>query len=115
MNTNSFKIEGDNLFIANKCVALPFPIAEVFEYKDLIVARVEPCTGVIFNRNIFAFTAHGNLLWQIEESPHGTEKDKPYTRIFLNNDGLLVAANWIGVDYLVNVKNGSISTISFNK
>ena len=43
------------------------------------------------------------------------EKDKPYVGILVSQDGSLVVANWIGVDYLVNVKSGSITTKAFNK
>ena len=115
MSTNFFKVKEGSVFIANRSIGLPYPVGEVVECRDAIVVRVEPPAGVIFNRNVFAFTAQGDLLWQIEESPHGTEKDKPYVGILVSQDGSLVVANWIGVDYLVNVKSGSITTKAFNK
>lgn len=113
MSANSFEVKDGSLFISGKCMDLPYPVGQVMKCNDAIIARLELPSGVIFNRNVFAFSAQGDLLWQIEESPHGTEKDKPYVGISQN--GALVAANWIGVDYLVNIQNGRITVKAFNK
>lgn len=115
MSTNSFEVKNGSIFIADRRLDLPYSIGQVVKFNDIIIARLEPPAGVIFNRNVFAFTAQGDLLWQIEESPHGTEEDKPYVGIFLSQDGSLIAANWIGVDYLVNVQSGRITAKAFNK
>lgn len=57
----------------------------------------------------------GLLLWQIEESLHGTELDRPYVAISKDEAGEIVAANWNGVDYRVNMENGSVRVKAFGK
>lgn len=94
---------------------LPYPIVETVLYGDLLIVRLEPPVGTIFNRNVFALTSDGHTKWQIEESPHGTVAEKPYVRISFDSTGSLVASNWIGIDYCVDPKDGRIRTKAFNK
>lgn len=115
MNTVEFHVEGGKLFVCGKLVELPYIVGDVVGCGDLLVVRVESPIGVIFNRNIFAVTRKGKIIWQIAESPHGTEADKPYVGIFRDKDEGLVAANWNGIDYLVSLECGSIAVRSFNK
>ena len=68
---------------------------------------VDPAPDVIFNRNVFALSIHGELLWQIEESPHGTQVDKPYVNLYCDKNGTVIAGNWNGVSYSVNLLNGT--------
>ncbi|MHC8310455.1 hypothetical protein ACYZUC_12670 [Pseudomonas sp. GT1P32] len=115
MSTVEFRVEDGRLVIGGKLVDLPYTVGEVVVCGNLLAVRVEPPIGVIFNRNVFAVARGGKVIWQIAESPHGTEMDKPYVVIFRDKDEGLVAANWNGVDYLVNLECGSISTKAFNK
>lgn len=115
MSTVEFRVEDGRLFIGGRLVDLPYAVDEVVECGDFLAVRVEPAIGVIFNRNVFAIARSGKVLWQIAESPHGTETDKPYVAIFRDKDEGLVAANWNGVDYLVSFESGDISTKAFNK
>ena len=115
MSIVEFRVEDGRLFIGGKFVGLPYAVCEVVECGSLLAVRVEPPIGVIFNRNVFAVARDGKVLWQIAESPHGTEADKPYIVIFRDKDEGLIAANWNGVDYLVNLECGGISTKAFNK
>lgn len=115
MNTVEFRIEDEKFFVDGKLVELPYTVGDVLEFSGLLVVRVDPPAGVIFNRNVFAIARVGEVVWQIAESPHGTEADKPYVGIFRNRDEGLVAANWNGVDYLVSLESGSVVATSFNK
>lgn len=115
MNTVAFRVEDGKLFIGDKWIDLPYAVGDVVECNDSLFVRVDPPIGVVFNRNIFAVTRQGEILWQIAESPHGTEADKPYVGIFRDRDGCLVAANWNGVDYSVDLESGGITTKAFNK
>ena len=115
MSASSVSLEGGVLFIGESRIELPYPVAEIVECSDSIIARVDPPPGEIFNRNVFAFTRQGDCIWQIQESPHGTEKDKPYVGISHGERGQLVAANWNGVDYFVDIDSGNITTKAFNK
>ncbi|MEJ2046486.1 MAG: hypothetical protein P8X89_24805 [Reinekea sp.] len=94
---------------------MPYPVVEALKIGELVIVRVEPTVGEIFNTNIFGFTVDGHYKWRIEESPHGTEADKPFTSISVSQDNQLIAGNWNGVDYVVDVRNGTIKTIAFNK
>lgn len=115
MNTVAFQVQGGALWIAGVHVDLPYEVGEALEVQDLVVVRIEPPVGQIFNRNVFAYTKQGLLAWQIEESPHGTEPDKPFVGVRKGESGELIVDNWNGVDYSVNLKNGSIAVKAFNK
>ncbi len=95
-------------------VNLPYPVVQVLDFNDFVIVRVEPEISEIYNCNIFAVDGRGKIKWQITESPHGIEVDKPYTSISIM-ENKLIAGNWNGVDYVVDMKDGSIRTKSFNK
>ena len=97
------------MLVGDQRIELPHPIGEVLRYRGLIVVRLEPPAGVVFNRNVMAFTEAAELAWQIEESPHGTEVDKPYVDISIDDMGALVASNWNGVDYRVEPESGKVT------
>ena len=115
MNSPNIRIENGKLSLANKLIELTYPVVQILDWQDHVIARVESPVGEVFNRNVFSFTFQGDCVWQIEESPHGTEKDKPYVDIFLDEADVLVAANWNGVDYIVDGNTGGITTKAFNK
>lgn len=110
-------IESDDgsLLVGDHRIELPHPIGEVLRYQNLIVVRFELPAGVVFNRNVMAFTEAAELAWQIEESPHGTEVDKPYIGISVDATGALVASNWNGVDYRVEPESGKVTVQAFKK
>jgi hypothetical protein len=61
------------------------------------------------NRNIYAFSNDGSLLWQIQEPPDGgNEWPKPYISLKIDGDKVMVG-NWIGTTYLVNLGDGTVS------
>ena len=91
-------------------------IKQVVEFGDLKIVRKYPPDAELanyprdkLNRNIEAYDQNDNLVWVIEEAPDGGENlDKAYMKIWLE-DGRLIAGNWIGIDYLVDLDNGSVS------
>jgi hypothetical protein len=115
MSELDFSIDDGAVSINGKVVDLPYPVAEALTVGELVIVRVEPTIGEVFNSNVYGFKADSSCKWQIAESPHGTEADKPFTSISVSPDNQLVAGNWNGVDYLVDLMNGAISTVSFNK
>jgi len=96
-------------------------IKQKVEIGDLkIVRKYPPDTKLAsyprnkLNRNIEAYDQNDNLVWVIEEAPDGGENlDKAYMKIWLE-DGRLIAGNWIGIDYLVDLDKGSVSPIKTN-
>lgn len=115
MNELKYRVNEGVLTINEKEIKLPYPVIEVLNFQGLIIVRVEPSIGEIYNQNIFAIDNTGKIMWQIVESPHGTEADKLYTSISVLAENQLIAGNWNGVDYAVDLDDGSISTKSFNK
>jgi hypothetical protein len=109
-------MSGSILKIGNKNIELPAPIKQSVEVGKLTVVRVYPSDEVLndypqekLNRNVYAYDASGSLVWQIQEAPHGGGgEDKAYMHIKIDS-GKLIAGNWIGLDYLVNVTNGLVS------
>lgn len=110
-----FDIDDGVIYINDKKIDLPFPVAEALEYEQSIIVRVDPPAKQIFNSNIYRFALSGNCLWQIEPSPHGTQTNRPYVSIYTSFYNSLVAGNWNGVDYIVNIEDGSVKVKSFKK
>ncbi|MDX2502981.1 MAG: hypothetical protein QNL62_00690 [Gammaproteobacteria bacterium] len=115
MSKIKYSIHEGELIVNGKEIKLPYPAEEALIFQDILIVRVEPAIGKIYNRNVFALLANGEIKWQISESPHGTEADKPYMNIYLSKDGKLIAGNWNGVDYFVGIVDGSIIASSFKK
>jgi len=96
-------------------------IRQEIEIGDLTIVRKYPseeglktCPQFELNRNIEAYDQNGNLVWVIEEAPDGgANQDKAYMKIWLE-EGRLIAGNWIGIDYLVDVISGKVGPINFN-
>lgn len=94
------------------CITFPFKISQAIEKDECIIIRLEPDVGKVLNQNVYCITLDdGTLKWKIEESPHGTQTDKPYTRIFLSGNSL-IAGNWNGIDYKVDFSNGKVTAYS---
>ena len=110
-----FRIQDGVLFLGQQSVELPLPVLEQVGIGDGAAVRVEVPVGQRFNRNVFFIENDGATRWQIEESPHGTESDKPFMNLWLAEDGKLVAGNWNGVDYDVRLDSGQITVRSFKK
>lgn len=114
MNTKSLTIINGIVIFDGQPIDLPHYADEALEYQNLIIIKIEPPSGIIYNRNVFGVSKDGKISWQIEESPHSTLSDKPYINIFVQGDDL-IAANWNGVSYCVNPSNGKITVSSFDK
>jgi hypothetical protein len=110
MNTKYHK---KRLTINNNSIDLPFDIENLIELKDMIVIILDdnetlPSDSRLLDRNIYAFNKQAHEIWRIQQCPHGGEQPKPYMLIKKNENGELIASNYIGVDYIVNLNNGSV-------
>ncbi len=115
MTELNYSLNKGVLMVQGRVIEFPYPVVQSLEFQGLILVRLDPALGVTFNRNIFALDANGEVKWQITESPHGTEADKPYTSISITEKSQLIVGNWNGVDYVVALNDGSIIPQSFNK
>ena len=108
-------VRGRQVQIGDRMVELPQPVVQTLWLGPLLVVRVEPAPGQLFNRNVFALEADGRQVWQIAESPHGTEADKPFMDLRVNDAGELLAGNWNGVQYRVHPDTGALTVAGFDK
>ena len=105
----------DGILLNGKQLKLGFKPVQVLSFEGIVIARVEPPQNNPLNRNVLAINGQGKVLWHIAESPHGTQVDKPYTYISVSQNGGLTAGNWNGVDYKVDLRDGSVTTLDFKK
>jgi len=103
------------LVIGGAQIVLDAPVKQKLELGRLTIVRVYPADEELnsypqekLNRNVYAYDSLGQLVWQIQEAPHGgVGEDKAYMDI-RTDDGGLVAGNWIGIDYQVELENGVV-------
>ncbi|MEY4589579.1 MAG: hypothetical protein RL497_1655 [Pseudomonadota bacterium] len=114
MNNAKFTVQNGLCAINGNEVFFPYSVTRVQEASNIFVIMVEPPAGVIFNRNIFGCDSNGEILWQIQESPHGWGDNKSYFEIFQDGSGGVVATR-IGINYQVNINDGSVAPKSFNR
>ena len=67
------------------------------------------CDYMVTEQNIFCLDVDGNILWKIQECPHG-DGAKPYTNIKISETGELIAYNYIGYYYRVDLNTGTVDT-----
>ena len=66
-----------------------------------------------YNSNIYCINDAGEILWQIKAKPSGFERD---SFVSINyNDNRLVARNFSGFEYKVNLENGEVESIGWDK
>jgi hypothetical protein len=60
-------IEGDRVnFASGATVTFPFPVGGAIEFGDVVVVRLEPPRGTIFNENVYGLGRDGHVIWQIK-------------------------------------------------
>ena len=104
----------DNVINIYGCVVeCEAPIRDVQRIDNLVLVRLEFPIGAINNRNIFAYNESGQLVWQIQEG-RNVYRDSPYTGMRVKGDEIM-AYNWDGADYRVNVEDGSVEFVQFSR
>jgi len=94
-------------------------IKEVIEIEGLRILRKYPPDDILMNfsqtklnRNIEAYNRENKLIWVIQEAPQGgKDQDKAYMNIWVK-ENRLIAGNFIGIDYLVNLTTGAVTPIN---
>jgi hypothetical protein len=105
------------LHLHGRIIYMDAPIKQKIEFLGLVIIRLYPSDDQLdtypkesFNRNVYAYDVSGNLVWQIQEAPHGgIDEDKAYMDIRISQDKL-VAGNWTGTDYQVNLVDGTVAS-----
>ena len=96
-----FIVERDDLIIVN---FYPWDKKEVDELK------VEKARGLDMERNIWALSREGDLVWIVERAIRRDECSHAYMSLFLEN-GHVVGGNWSGFDYIINTSNGDVKAL----
>ena len=112
---SSFTIEDGQLQISGRQVETEYPVAEALLANGNVVARLQVAVGTIMNANVLCFSENGELLWAIDESPHGGTASNSYVAISLSDNGSIVARNWNGVEYDVSAADGRVSPVGFRR
>ncbi len=116
MKNLNVSVVDEILKIGDESIDFPFPLAEAMVMGEKIIIRAGSRTKPINNdRNVYALDYDGKVLWRIELCPYGGERSKPYTIIYSLGSETLVAGNWIGYDFYVDLKDGHITLKAFTK
>ncbi|KPZ18455.1 Uncharacterized protein ALO40_01960 [Pseudomonas syringae pv. viburni] len=115
MSSHNCRILDGELWIENRRVCMPYPVDMFLLSGGNVLVRLEPSAGTIFNRNIFAVSKTREVLWQIDDSSHGTQADKPFMSLYRDENDQVVVGCWNGVTYAVDVENGEIRVIHFDR
>lgn len=92
---------------------LPFPIKSSLVLNMITIVLIDDGKthakgDKTLDRNVYAFNADGTLKWQIHEVPGGGDYPKPFTSLKLEGRDKIIAYNWIGTDYQVDLEDGSL-------
>ncbi len=107
-------IENGQLIITGKQVPFQYPIAEMLNFPEVIVVRLEVPPRSRFNENIFGVGYDGKVLWQIVPQQHIRE-DSPYTGINYEPDNKAGCYNWDSTLYIIEPETGKVIDKQFLK
>jgi hypothetical protein len=63
--------------------------------------------GTECNRNIVCENAQGDIVWRVADVLPG--QDSPFMNIKAYDDEKIIAYNWSGMNYYINIKTGEAS------
>jgi hypothetical protein len=73
---------------------------------DMLAARA---SSEEMNRNVHCIGPNGTIAWRIEATASAGQQQR-FTKISLDDQGLLRAYNWNGGEYLVDLATGAIGS-----
>lgn len=111
INHNQLLITTSNLFF--KKIEFLFDIRQIEEINDIVIVRLDIPLGVIFNENIYAVSADGEILWQIPKMSHVYE-DSPYVNMLVKGENIELY-NWDGTILLIEPATGKILEKGYTK
>ena len=68
--------------------------------------------GRICNRNITCENRQGNMIWQVEDIC--TSSDASFVTITPFDNEKIIAYNWIGMYYYINIQTGKLDLVNKN-
>jgi len=102
-----YEIMGNEIRFSNgKTARFEHPISQVIQFDEVLVVRIWPPIGTIYNENILGIDLSGDTLWQIEPQYPATE-DVAYGSLE-NVEGYAVASNIKNLAVYLNPATGEI-------
>ena len=77
--------------------------------NGIIVKLYKVPAGYTCNRNITGEDIKGNLIWQVEDI--NPLIDSPFTNIKVYDGNRIIAYNWSGINYYINIETGICEVI----
>ena len=77
--------------------------------NSIIVKLYKVPAGYTCNRNITGEDIKGNLIWQVEDI--NPLIDSPFTNIKVYDGNWIIAYNWSGINYYINIETGICEVI----
>jgi hypothetical protein len=123
----SYELINDQVLkISDKIIQLPCKIMTnsrgnpyIIEIENLIIVNIygkgmENISIEEMERNIWAFSKNGDLVWKIHPPEVKPYKCNPYTSLTIKND-MVIAGNCGGYDYEIDIKTGKVSGLNLDK
>lgn len=98
---------------SGKCIKFKYNIAEIAEFQDVIIVRLDIPPGEKFNENVYGISKAGEIVWQIPKIEH-VYGDSPYTGM-TENESKLTLYNWDGLDVTIDPSSGKILSKTFGR
>lgn|GEM_PF-1731379 len=115
MRDDDFYVEGGVLRIAGQIINTGLRVVQAIRAGGRIIVRLEPPPSSTRNDNVACYDNQGKLLWTIQPSPHGGTSYNPYMLVYINSNLLVCAQNWNGVEYQINIGDGTVSAIGLQR
>jgi outer membrane protein assembly factor BamB len=108
------EINGSKVNIDGEVVSLPGDVADIIEFDNLIVIRYETEGKDPDSDNIWAIDYDGHLVWKAQPVEAPTNDVNTYVKIRAVK-GELLASDWKGMEYKLNLDSGNPIESTFRK
>jgi hypothetical protein len=113
----NIEIVNKRLLIDGKETGLKSQIYQHLVIGDLVVVVVGYLDGEKHTpfANVVLLNSAGRILWQIEEFKGVTDRSGYYTNVWLDDNGRLMAGNFLGFDCVIDIETGKILESKFTR
>lgn len=113
MSNSLFSVDDGVLRISGRAINTGLPARKAIQVGGKIIALLE-ITGreEQMNENVLCFDSAGDLIWRIDPSMENGREMFPYVYINVCDGGAVVAYNWIGMDYSVDLDDGTVKAMA---
>lgn len=102
----------DILHINENKINFTHDICGLIELNNLIIVLIYGASAkqmeTLPNNNIYAFDEKGKKIWQIQPPFQVSGYITSYSDVILRKDGKIIAGTSQGLEYIVNIEDGSV-------